>query len=103
MTDTSGSTLPPGSQKNPLALAAMICGILSLPSLGCCGVFSVPLGLIGIVAGGLSLLNINRDPSLDGRMQAIVGIVTGVLTMLVLAALILVYGGMVGLALLEQL
>jgi len=81
----------------------MICGIVSLPMLGCCGAFSLPLGLIGIAAGGLSLANINKDPSLDGKTQAIVGIVTGFLSMLAFAALILVYGGMVGLAMLEQL
>lgn len=103
MTDAPDSNLPPGSQKNPLALASMICGIVSLPMLGCCGVFALPMALIGIVTGGLSLANIKKDPSLDGRTQAIVGIATGALNILLCGAFILVYGGLVGFAMLEQL
>ena len=103
MTDPSASTPPPGSQKNQLAQASMICGIVSLPMLGCCGALSLPLGLIGIVAGGLSLSNIHKDPSLDGRTEAIVGIGTGAVGVLAFSTLMLIYGGIVGLAVLERM
>jgi len=84
--------MPRKQQSQGLAVASMITGILGLV-LGCFG----PLpGIAAIVLGGVALSQIKKSPeTTGGKPLAIVGIVTGSLT-LVFYGLILVWMILVG-------
>lgn len=94
-----GSAPPPGGAGIPGLAAAPVphvdsnanlalgLGIASLVLLPCCGVLSVPLGLVAAGVGGWSLKRQGEDPLLQGRGQAIAGIAFGLFAGLGAAAL----------------
>jgi hypothetical protein len=61
---------------NPLALASLICGILSLPSCFCC--FASPLAFAAIITGIIGLQQVRGAPQRwTGSSLAIAGIACG--------------------------
>ncbi|HEX4627834.1 MAG TPA: DUF4190 domain-containing protein [Gemmatimonadales bacterium] len=79
---------PAGPQVNPLAVASMVLGILSIPAC-CCWFTSAPLAIAGLVLGIVSLQKVRASPQAwRGGGMAIAGIVTAsVGILLALAAL----------------
>jgi type IV pilus assembly protein PilA len=63
----------PSSPRQGMAVASLVLGILSIPSLGCLGVGSI----LGLTFGIIALVRANRSPALySGKGLAIAGIVT---------------------------
>lgn len=61
-----------------IAIASLVCGILSLV------LFWIPwlgflLGVLAIIFGGVAIGQIRRDPNLGGRGMAIAGLVCGII------------------------
>ena len=77
-----------GPQFNPLAIASMVLGILSIPAC-CCWFTSTPLAIGGLVLGIVSMQRIRANPAAwRGGGMAMAGIVTAsVGLLLALAAL----------------
>ena len=66
-------------QKRGLAIASLVIGILSLPTLGC----AIVGALAGIVMGALALMKANREPhAYGGKGLAIAGIATSAASLL---------------------
>jgi hypothetical protein len=64
-----------------LAIAALVLGLLSIPTLGCLGIGALAAVILGIVA----LVKANREPHLyGGKGLAIGGIVSGALSVLII-------------------
>jgi hypothetical protein len=94
------------TQTEPLALASLIIGLFGWV-IACCGgmifpligLAAAPLGLIGVVLGGLSMQKISREPEVwSGQPIALVGILLNVLMlvmMLVMAGLMVAGVGLV--------
>ncbi len=86
---------PPGfgmPTTHPLAIAALVCGIISLPTACCCSFLSMPVGLAAVVLGILAMNKVKQEPHLyTGAPLAIGGLVTGGLGLL-LAILMLALG-----------
>ena len=64
-------------QTSGLAIASMVCGILSLVFFWV-PVFGFLLGIIAIIFGAVSIRQIGREPNLGGRGMAIAGLVCGI-------------------------
>ncbi len=77
----------PMPQLEPLATASLICGILGLALLCCCGLFTMILAPLAVLLGFISLSRIRSAPeSFTGAGMAWGGIATGGLgTVLILA------------------
>jgi len=60
-----------------LAIASMVCGILSLVFFWV-PVFGFLLGIIAIIFGAVAIRQIGREPNLGGRGMAIAGLVCGI-------------------------
>ncbi len=88
--DPEGSPFgePPAGQPKTAgkAIAALVCGILSLLVAG------VILGALGVVLGIVARKEIAADPRLSGAGMALAGIITGALGF-VLAVILLAVGG----------
>jgi hypothetical protein len=84
---TTPSPLPPDRRTySSLAIASLTLGILSL--LGG-GIFIIP-PILAVIFGHMALRACNRDPLLDGKAMAVVGLVLG--WFVLVAALILIIG-----------
>lgn len=80
---------PPVNKDNPLAISSMVMGILSMPLMGCCFYFGLPLALAAIATGVISLRNQKASPEGTGsRAIAIAGIVCGGIGLVMFAALL---------------
>ncbi len=60
-----------------LAIASMVCGILSLVFFWV-PLFGFLLGIIAIIFGAVAIRQIGREPNLGGRGMAIAGLVCGI-------------------------
>lgn len=78
-----------------LAIASMVCGILSV--LCCFKIIKLILAIIAVIFGGVALKKRHR-----GRGMAIAGLICGLLALILFVILIL-YGAAVGSALLYEL
>ncbi len=76
-------------KKSGKAIAALVCGIISLIIAG------IILGVVAVVLGVIARNEIKADPNLEGEGMALAGIVTGVIGT-VLAAILLAVGVGVG-------
>jgi hypothetical protein len=84
--------IPVASQKQGLAVASLIIGIISL-TVGWCCYFGVVTGPVAIALGIIQLVQIKNKPSeYTGKPLAIIGIVTGGVYFVVLALIIIIYG-----------
>jgi hypothetical protein len=83
---------PAVSQKQGLAVASLIVGIISL-TVGWCCYFGVVTGPVAIALGIAQLVQIKNKPNeYTGKPLAIIGIATGGIYFVVLALIIIVYG-----------
>jgi hypothetical protein len=73
---------PPPPQTSPLPLLALLFGVLSVPTFG-----FPPLGLAGVVLGVIALRRIGRGMP-GSRAMALVGIISGAASVLLLSGLI---------------
>lgn len=64
-------------QASGLAIASMVCGILSLVFFWV-PLFGFLLGIIAVIFGAVAIRQIGRDPNLGGRGMAIAGLVCGI-------------------------
>ena len=79
---------PVGSQANSMALAGMICGIVSLVMLCCC--YGLPFNILGIVFSIIGLNKANKTPNKDGKGMAIAGLIcSGISILAAIAFLVL--------------
>lgn len=60
-----------------LAIASMVCGILSLVFFWV-PLFGFLLGIIAIIFGAVAIRQIGREPNLGGRGMAVAGLVCGI-------------------------
>ncbi|MFZ5480360.1 MAG: DUF4190 domain-containing protein [Myxococcota bacterium] len=74
------SDAPPPQTTNPLAIAALVCGLISLPCV--CGCYGLPFNLIGVILGGIAMFQSSGDPTQGGKGLAIGGIAASVLSFL---------------------
>ena len=83
---------PGATQKQGLAIASLIVGIVSL-TVGWCCYFGVVTGPVAIALGIIQLVQIKNKPNeYTGKPLAIIGIVTGAVYFAVLALIIVIYG-----------
>ncbi len=70
-----GPPEPIGPRHSPFAVAALICGLATIPGAGCC-FSSLPFAAAGVVLGILALRKIRSNPQVwKGRELAILAIV----------------------------
>lgn len=76
---------------SPLALIALIVGIISLPSSICCWLMGLPVSLLGITLGAVSLVQFKNAPpgELKGKELAIIGLIASCLSLVMFLALII--------------
>jgi len=92
----------PSPKTNVLAIISLICGIVSLPMVFCC--YGLPFNLIGMVTGGIAILQINKDPeNMTGKGMAIGGIVASLLSLVMVLLFVFFYAGFLGIALLGSM
>jgi hypothetical protein len=87
----------PESVKNGLATPGMVLGIigLSISWIPFLGFFSLPLGILATVFGGVGVSKANKLGGLK-KGQAIAGIVTGVLAILVWILILAAFSAFLG-------
>lgn len=84
-------------QNNPLAIASLVCGIISLPMVICC--YGLPFNVLAIIMGFIAVGQIDKSPdTMTGRGMAIAGIVTGVVSLILLVLQVLVFGVMMSMS-----
>jgi len=72
---------PPSS--NGLAIAALVCGILALPTTCCCSILSLPLAIAACVLGGIAMSKIKAQPMVyGGKGMALGGLICGIVGIL---------------------
>ena len=83
------------TKNNSLAIASMICGIVSLP-INCCYGAGLPVSLAAVILGFIARKQINESGgSQDGQGMALAGIIVGFVSMvMVILGLILLVGSM---------
>jgi hypothetical protein len=83
--------ITPTPRTNPMAIAGLVMGILSM-SCGLCCCYGLPFNMLGIIFSLVALAQIRNDPlSQQGRPLAIAGLVLSLLS-IVAAAFMLVLG-----------
>jgi hypothetical protein len=88
---SGGASAPP--KTNVLAIVSLVCGLLSIPMVMCC--YGLPFNLIGIITGGIAIMQIGKDPDgMKGKGMAIGGIVAGILSFLGIALMIFFFASM---------
>ena len=80
----------PAPESNGMAIAAMVVGILSLVTFWLCGLGAV-LGLVAVVLGAVALSKANKTPARTGRGQAIAGIATGAVALVISLAFLVFF------------
>jgi hypothetical protein len=75
-------------QRNTMALLSMILGIIAIPAI-CLFGLGIPLGIVALILGIISLVSISKNPYKGGKGMAITGIVLGIVTVLVVPLLVL--------------
>ena len=87
MSDQNNST------KNPLAIASLVCGILSILTVCCC--YGLPFNILGLGLGIVALVQSNKPDSQehqDGKSFAIAGIATSLISIVITVLFIAIYG-----------
>lgn len=84
-----------------LAIASLVCGIISIPGGCCCSFLSIPIAIAAVIMGIIGINKINREPHIySGKGLAIGGIVTGGVA-LVFGVVMLIVG--MGSAIMDQI
>ena len=75
------------SGTNGMAIAGMICGIVSLPTLCCC--YGFPFNILGIIFSTIGLSQIKKsNPRQAGKGMAIAGLICAILSLVMLVVFI---------------
>ncbi len=91
------------AQLDPLATAALICGVLGFVMICCCGLFTLLLSPLAIILGIVSLVRIKNNPeSLSGVGMAWAGIATGAAGLGFYALYFMFVGGVQLMSILQQ-
>ena len=85
---------PPARKTNPLALAGLILGILSV-TVGLCCCSGFPFSLPGLICSGIALSQLRGNPQQEGRGMAIAGLVLSIAGLLLGILFVVFYGIMV--------
>ncbi len=73
-----GGPMAPMPTTSGLAIASLVCGIISIPGGCCCSFVSIPLAIAAVVLGVIGMNKVNAEPNIyTGKGLAIGGIVTG--------------------------
>lgn len=96
VTEASASNTINSNQPIGLSVASMVCGILSVV-LCCSKTIALILSLIAVILGGVALKKQHR-----GRGMAIAGVTCGIIA-LIIYVILLLYGVLLGSALLYEL
>jgi len=92
------------AQLDPLATAALICGVLGFVMICCCGLFTLLLSPLAIILGIVSLVRIKNNPeNLSGVGMAWAGIGTGAAGLAFYALYFLFVGGVQLVNILQQM
>lgn len=67
------------SRTDPVAIAALIVGILTIVPGCCCLYFNTPIAIVAAVLGSIAIARIRADETLKGREFAIAAIVLSVI------------------------
>ena len=95
-----GPGFGPQGSSNGLAMGAMICGILALPTTCCCSILSFPIAVAAIIMGAIAMSKAKAEPHIyGGKGMAIAGVACGGVSIL-LAIVFLALG--MGQALVDQ-
>ena len=88
---STGMVSSPVQKSNPMAVAGLIMGVLSLLSCLCC--YGIPFNLLGVVFSLVALTQINRNPELyTGKGAAIAGLVLSLLSIILCVVFMLTMG-----------
>ncbi len=82
---------PVESSTNPMAITGMICGILSLLTGCCCGVFGLPFSILGVIFSIIGLSKLKKNPGQGGRGMAIAGLIIGALGLIAAILMVVVF------------
>lgn len=74
----------PQNRTNGMAVAGMICGIVSLLMLCCC--YGIPFNILGIVFSVVGLNHAKKQPQQEGKGMAVAGLICGIISVLVAIA-----------------
>ena len=74
-----------GQQINPLAIASLVSGVLSIPCI--CACYGFPFNVIAIALGAVAVVQAGNDPNQGGKGLAFGGIGLGLLSMLLAVAM----------------
>ena len=85
MTSAAAPAAPTGKKNEPLAIWALVMGILGIL---CCGPFTA---IPAIICGHSAVSKISHNPELDGRAMAIIGLVLGYLGVIIFVC-VLIFG-----------
>lgn len=95
-----GPGFGPQGSSNGLAMGAMICGILALPTTCCCSILSFPIAIAAIIMGAVAMSKVKAEPHIyGGKGMAVAGVACGGVS-IVLAIVFLALG--MGQALVDQ-
>lgn len=73
-----GMPPPQGPKTSGLAIASLVTGILSLFPGCCCGLFGIPLSIIALVMGIISIQQVNASAGqIGGKNMALAGTILG--------------------------
>jgi len=86
----AASYAPASSDNNGVATTAMVLGIIALVTFWLCGLGAL-LGILAAVLGFVGLSKSKKSAESKGRGQAIAGIVTGLLALIVTVGLFMVF------------
>ncbi len=92
------------AQLDPLATASLICGVLGIMMICCCGLFTLLLSPLAVILGIVSLVRIKNNPdTLSGTGMAWAGIGTGVAALFFYLLYFIFVGGVQLLNVLQQM
>jgi len=74
---------PPGPGPNGPAIASLVLGICSMPAVCCCGLFGVPISVVGLILGIIGLKSQSRGLAVAGVVLSSIGLIFGLLAVLV--------------------
>ena len=77
----------PKNRTHPMAIAGMICGIISLPMTCCC--YGFPFNILGLVFSIIGLVQTKKNPHEEGRGMAIAGLICAGLSLLSIIVLLI--------------
>ena len=83
---------PQQSVSSGLAIAGLVCGILSIPGICCCG-GGIPFGIAGAVMGGIAMSKAKSSPETHGGGgMGLAGMICGIIGAVLSVVYLIIYG-----------